>query len=600
MAWVEGWLADNEAYSSLAVSRKALSDIGVVKVDIWIAALLSLIAGLIFYPFAAIGLDPHHDGIMLKPALDVLSGQVLHRDSFSQYGPLTTYLHALALAVQPALLSLRLLTVAANAASLFFLYLSWRVLLPRSLSLVASVFFIGYAQFTDPWFPLIPWSSVLALLFQSAAVFCLMRLVAGSAGESWPWGLGVAVACTLWCRQPVGIFLGLTVATIAIALHFTGWKSPVRQPWLKAGAAFGAVSVLILGHLAFHGALGAWWEQTILWPKRWAAGYNEAVFWTYAKMFIYPKALWVLLATLLLAFLPAMVRRFRPDLPRWADFAWLALLGVIYIAFARRWVGSALGFYLGGWDGVLLMVIAIQAAVSLVPVFLRRTGPARSFDREYYASATLTGLAVGSALQIYPLPEPNHLYWALAPGLGVFFYFCHRALRLSAVGCSLAFLLLMMPGIWARYRWGAYNLSQPAVTLAEPLVLRGLRVKPAQAEALGRTHAAIKSLLDKNPGYPVMLYGDDALYLTLFNNLENPSPYYVNWPDLAPDADQRKRLDYLFRMQPIVLLNGKGARQLSFIPAHYEIGPVESELDLRIAVPGRLRAAANRESGTAP
>ncbi|MCS6273708.1 MAG: hypothetical protein H2169_05070, partial [Opitutus sp.] len=66
------------------------------KFDVFIAALIALVAGLIFYPFAAIGVDSHHDGIMLKPAMDVLSGQVLFRDTFSQYGPLTTYFQALA------------------------------------------------------------------------------------------------------------------------------------------------------------------------------------------------------------------------------------------------------------------------------------------------------------------------------------------------------------------------------------------------------------------------------------------------------------------------------------------------------------------------
>src|SRR5436309_682817 len=43
-----------------------------------------------FWPFARIGIDSHHDSIMLKPALDVLSGQALFRQSFTQYGALTS------------------------------------------------------------------------------------------------------------------------------------------------------------------------------------------------------------------------------------------------------------------------------------------------------------------------------------------------------------------------------------------------------------------------------------------------------------------------------------------------------------------------------
>ncbi len=562
------------------------------KTDVAIAALLSLIAALIFYPFASVGLDPHHDGIMLKPALDVLSGQVLHRDTFSQYGSLTTYLQALALAVHPALLSLRVLSVFANAASLFFLFLAWRVLLPRSLSLVASLLFVIHAQFYDPSFPLIPWSSVLALFFQSVAMFSLMRIVVGPAHAAWPWVLGAACSFTVWCRQPVGIILTLSVGTIAAALHFTGWRvyAPfTRRLWARAVAAFCSVCVLILGHLALHGAVNAWWEQTILWPTRWAQGYNDAIFWNNARVFLYPPESLVLVATLLISFLPATLRRRWRGLPRWVDLAWLIVLGGVYVAFARPLVRPSLCLPGGGWDAVVLAVYGAQAIWVSGLAFWRRPGSGKPFDHEYHAGATLGGLALGSAAQIYPLPEPNHLYWALAPGLGVVFYFCHRLLCISAAGCSVVFLLLLAPAAYDKYRWGTYTLSLPAQTLINPPVLSGMRVSPPLAAALERSYAIIQPILQKNPEQQVILYGYDALYLAWFNNRENPSPYYVNWHDLMPPADRLKRLNYLFKTKPVLLLHGKGTDDLRFIPVDYEIGPHEPLLDLRIALPAQVR-----------
>jgi hypothetical protein len=584
------------AMSHSHVVRRTLS--AIAKPDTWIAALLSLIAGMIFYPFARIGLDPHHDGIMLKPALDVLSGQVLYRDTFSQYGPLTTYLQTLALAVHPTLLSLRVLTVLANAGSLFFFFLSWRVLLPRSLSLVASLVFVLYAQFYDPEFPLIPWSSVLALFFQSVAFLSLMRIVAGRAHAAWPWLLGIACACTFWCRQPVGIILTLSVGTIAAALHFTGWRETplsTRSAWLKAGASFCTVFLLFLAYFALNGALVAWWEQNILWPKRWALEWDGAIFWINARAFIYPTKALVLLAVLLVSFLPAISRRVWPGLPAWVDFVWLLFLSGVYLTFARPFVAPAMDLFLGGWNGVVLLVIGIHAILVIGRALWRPRDPARSFDREYHVSATLGGLAVGSALQIYPLPEPNHIYWSLAPGLGVFFYFCHRRLRLSAVSCSLAFLLLLIPAAYNRYRWGTYTLNLPAVTLANPPVLGGMRVKPPLAAALEKSYAILRPVLQKYPDQPVILYGYDALYLAWFNNRENPSPYYVNWRGLMSPVDRQKRLDYLFKTKPVVLLHGQGAFELQFIPADYEIGQPDALLDLRIALPGHVRTGANRE-----
>jgi hypothetical protein len=192
-------------------------------------------------------------------------------------------------------------------------------------------------------------------------------------------------------------------------------------------------------------------------------------------------------------------------------------------------------------------------------------------------------------LQIYPLPEPNHLYWALAPGLGVFIYFCHGLLRLSAVSCSLAFLLLLAPGAYSKYRWGTYTLNLPAVTLINPPVLNGMRVNPPLAAALERSYAVIKPLLQKNPDQQVVLYGDDALYLAWFNNRENPSPYYVNWRNLVPPAERKKRLNYVFKAKPVVLFNGQGAFELPFIPVDYEVTQPEPLLGLRMALPGQVR-----------
>jgi hypothetical protein len=571
----------------------------IAKSDTWIAALLSLVAGMIFYPFARIGLDPHHDGIMLKPALDVLSGQVLYRDTFSQYGPLTTYLQALALAVEPTLRSVRVLTALANAGSLFFLYLSWRVLLPRSLSLVASLMFVLYAQFYDPEFPLIPWSSVLALFFQSAAFLSVMRIIAGSVHAAWPWLLGVACASTCWCRQPVGIILTLSVGVIATALHCTGWRETPpasRSAWLKAGAAFCTVSLLFLAHLSLNGAVAAWWEQTVLWPKRWAMGYNDEIFWVNAREFIYSTKALVLLAVLLVGFLPAILRLLRPGIPPWVDFAWLLVLSGVYLTYARPFVAPAMDFFLGGWNGVVLLVIVVHAFLVIGRALWQPRDPARSLDREYYASATLGGLALGSALQIYPLPEPNHLYWSLAPGLGVFLYLCHRRLRVPALGCSLVFLLLLTPAVFNRYRWGTYTLNMPGVTLVDPPVLRGMRVKPPLAAALGKSYAIVQPVLQRYPDQPVILYGYDALYLTWFSNRENPSPYYVNWRDLMSPADRQKRLEYVFKNKPVVLLHSQGALDLQFIPADYEIVPTDALLDLRIALPRHARPKGDREA----
>ena len=48
--------------------------------------------------FAHLDPDWHHDGILFKPAVDVASGKSLFRETFTQYGALTTYLQGAAVA----------------------------------------------------------------------------------------------------------------------------------------------------------------------------------------------------------------------------------------------------------------------------------------------------------------------------------------------------------------------------------------------------------------------------------------------------------------------------------------------------------------------
>ncbi|MCS6245275.1 MAG: hypothetical protein H2172_15690 [Opitutus sp.] len=487
-----------------------------LKSDAWIASLLTLVAGVIFYPFAAIGVDPHHDGIMLKPAMDVLSGQVLFRDTFSQYGPLTTYFQALALAVSPTLYSLRILTVLAYAGSLGFLYLAWRAMLPRSLSLVACLFFVVYAPFYHPDWPMLPWSSALALFFQSWAVLSLMRIVAGRAHPVWAWGLGIACACTLWCRQPVGIILTASVGVIAIALHVKGWRIPdgaTGRVWGRVAAGFGVVTVLILGHLATHGAFGAWWEQNILWPKRWAQHADKFLFTWFAPRNLSLAPMLGLLGLFCAGFVPAIIRRAWSGLPRWADLVWLGVGVAAYFGFARALVRPWLLLPEGGWNALIIGLIVLQA----LWVVVVRIDPARTGERaDGYLLAAMTGVALGSAAQIYPVPCGNHIYWALAPGLGLFVYLCWRWSRAEVWVCSLLVGLLLLPLGYDKFRWGQYTLGLPAITLESPSVLRGMRTTPERGQALQRLDQVLQPLLAANPAQPGMLYGDDALYLTWF------------------------------------------------------------------------------------
>jgi hypothetical protein len=269
------------------------------------------------------------------------------------------------------------------------------------------------------------------------------------------------------------------------------------------------------------------------------------------------------------------------------DFAWWGLLVVGYFTFSESGDLSWLLIPTGGWAGLILGLITLQSLLVLVAAI--RNGPK---DFGYYVLAALSVLVIGSAMQVYPLPDPNHIYWALAPGFGVFVYFCWCSSRAGVWVCGLFLLLLLLPTGYSKYNEARYTLSQPLVKLVEPPAIRGMRVNLAQAQAFKRIDAVLQPLFALKPDRLGVLYGSDALYLTWLTKRINPSPYYVNWGGLLPRMDQLRRLIFLEQQQPVLFLheyrlgaheNGEMVELLHAV--NYRIIHREPELSLFIALP---------------
>ena len=115
--------------------------------------------------FSIFGVDAHHQGIMFKPALDVAHGQMLFRDTFTQYGAMTTLLHALVLKLfGDHLLLIQIQTAIFYGFISICLWYLWRPFLSKWLTTVSVLIWL----FIAPYFvwTMLPWSSVPALLFQ--------------------------------------------------------------------------------------------------------------------------------------------------------------------------------------------------------------------------------------------------------------------------------------------------------------------------------------------------------------------------------------------------------------------------------------------------
>ncbi len=567
--------------------------------DVCLAGLLSAILAVWLVPFARSGVDPHHDGIMLKPALDVLSGQTLFRDTFTQYGALTCYLQVAALLVEPTLLALKLMTVAVYAGTLFVLYATWRMILPRSLTLLSCGLFIlflpGYERsWTGGFWIMLPWSSVFALFFQVLALHALMRVIL-NAGQATRWGflLGMACAASFWCRQPVGVFTTAAVVLVGAALPLTGWK-PVRHSprelllWTAAGLI--AVTVPLLGGIWLSGALDAWWYQNFVWPRKWALDTDGGgSWWIFFRDSLNAGRAALLLGMGVTLCLPMLLHRFSTRVSA-------RVLAPYYLLLAALgwWQWSRLGPVLavreGGWALLLPAMVAAQAIASLAQGFAARSTPRPA---EFYAAAAMAAVALSSLTQYYPVPDAWHIFWSLAPGFGLCVYAIWRWSGASAEAVSLVMVAALGLSVVSKVRAKRDFLAQPRVTLESPAVLRGMRVTPSDAAMFGHIMRVVEPALQHRPDIPVALDGLNALYLCFANSRVNPSPYFVTWPGLGNEAANRARSGFIERFRPLMFFQRADwpavndfYRRARYVPLLYL-----PESTLEIAVPQELADA---------
>lgn len=526
--------------------------------DVLIATALAAGLVVLLAPLAPLGIDPHHDGIMLKPALDVLAGQVLFRDTFTQYGALTTYLQVLALWFQPTLLALRLLTVAAYALTLFSLYAAWRLILPRSLAVLSCGLFMlfipGYEKnWLDQYWMLLPWSSVFALLFQSIGLYTLFRMITGEQPARWGAWLGAATAAAFWCRQPVGVIMAGCVSVIWLALWWTGWTpaGQSRRTTLSGLlGGFGAVHALLLGGVLLLGAGPEWWYQNFVWPRKWVLGSVNVQWHDFVTVFVHPREGAGLLLLLLAVAVPTLVKRFRPALSPRVSAAYYAGLGGFLIWQHER-VLHVLALRDGGWTALLPLVVVGQGVVSIARACTTREPK----TTEYFLVASLAAVSLGSLVQYYPVPDSWHIIWSLAPAFGLIVFVFWRGLGWPAPVVALVLTAALLPSVYAKIRSAQASLARPLVTLSAPAVLRGMKVAPEQAKGYGRIVGALAPILARQPDLPAALIGNDALFLCLVANRANPTPYYVTWMGLADNADNVKRWSYIQSVRPLMFLH---------------------------------------------
>ena len=138
------------------------------------AILIFTLTVIWFALFAPLGVDFHHDGVMLIPALRIAAGGAVFRDAFCQYGWLTPVLQSFAALISGGeLLALKLLSVLFYGGTAVLLDLVWKERLSKNSRL--SLLFCFWLLMPDMMVTFHPWSSIFALFFTLSGVLFFLK-----------------------------------------------------------------------------------------------------------------------------------------------------------------------------------------------------------------------------------------------------------------------------------------------------------------------------------------------------------------------------------------------------------------------------------------
>lgn len=232
------------------------------KTDVILLVVLGIVTFSVTMLFALYGVDSHHDGIMLKTAMDVANGKVLYKESFSQYGYLVTLIQAVFVKVFGAhLWAVHLSTVVMYTISYCVVFLITK----RYMNSVCAFFVCLSILVVAPFYTwdFLPWSNVFGLCFLVCCLYSSLRFMK-TRKRRYVSFMAIWAAFAFWSKLPIGavIYLALFLLFVIFLVskrYMHVWKKYISLFLISTMIVF-AVFLIIL---FCQGALRDWWVQTM-------------------------------------------------------------------------------------------------------------------------------------------------------------------------------------------------------------------------------------------------------------------------------------------------------------------------------------------------
>jgi hypothetical protein len=378
-----------------------------------------MLGGVLFFIIAPLQADPHHDGVILAPAIAFSENLPLHSGAFSQYGPLSPLVSGFWLKLtEPNLISLRYLAALQALVLSFGLFLVLRQLVSLKSARLITMLWIFASGIWATRFPgaLMAWPSLLSTLFLVFALLCSIKGVRGAGTRSSHYlaMAGFLIAIAGFARAQSWAIAG----AIGLTLIFTPAKSLKKLAYLCLGYALGFS--LMLGYLFSDGAIEQWWLQSIYWPTQIYPALGQGNNYNRFQAILY---IIEGISLLLLIFIASQICK-----------RYSVRYATIFIAIATI-ISLMVGFYIPTIDNLPIRYrvlfgepcerilvspyyLSVLIAIWISYKQLRKTQTDR--NPTHFLVATF---GVTSVIQLYPQSDVMHLWWiapVLLPSFAIF------------------------------------------------------------------------------------------------------------------------------------------------------------------------------------
>ena len=320
-----------------------------------------------FALFVPMGVDLHHDGVILIPALRVASGEMVFRDVYCQYGLLSPLLQGFAAWIGGGeLLFIKYFSVLFYAGIAVLLDLIWAPLLSARWRNAILLLYFGLMPDTIVTFH--AWSSIFALFF---SLFSLWTMFKHLSGKGW-WSLflcGIFAGLTFLSRHPVGVVTAVAMVStlfVEVMLKFPAKERIIK--FLKSSFVFCSATLLIVAAAAIYLICNNAWDDFVL------------QCYTNVSKFVHERSGgsdWGYLSEALFPFITDNI--FFDSI-----FAILPLMAMVWL------------------------LIAVRRAVR-----------SKDGSEKDYMLCALCIFALGAWHQYYPVPCVRHLFWGGVPFFGL-------------------------------------------------------------------------------------------------------------------------------------------------------------------------------------